>query len=343
MKRLLWPLLGAVLVLTVAVFAAAAVGSVSVPIKNVFGIMASALPGFKNHIVGDWSLAQEIIVLQVRLPRILLALLVGGGLSVSGVLFQGSLRNPLADPFIIGVSAGASVGAALALLFFIPQGLVGFNFLPVFAFLGALGAALTVSHLGRERGRLDPTALILAGVALGSMLTALVSFLMVLRIQNLQDIYLWLMGSLSGRGWKHVLVAAPYILMGLAGALWLAQELDVYLLGEETAHSLGIDIHKLQRNVLIIGSLTAAACVAVTGVIGFVGLMVPHALRLIIGTEHKRLVPASFWAGALFLLVADTLARTLFSPIELPVGIITAFIGGPFFIYLMKRGAKFRG
>ncbi|HHY10178.1 MAG TPA: iron ABC transporter permease, partial [Firmicutes bacterium] len=313
------------------------------PIKSVCGIMIKALPGLGRYVGGEWPVAQEIIVLKVRLPRILLALLVGGGLSVAGVLFQGSLRNPLADPFIIGVSAGASVGAALALLILIPRGLVGFNFLPVFAFLGALGATVAVSRLGRERGRLEPTSLILAGVALGSILTALVSFLMVLRIQNLQEIYLWLMGSLSGRGWQHVLTAAPYILLGTAGAFWLAGDLNVYLLGEETAHSLGIDVHKLQRNVLIVGSLLAAASVAVTGVIGFVGLMVPHALRLVLGADHKRLIPASFWGGALFLLLADTLARTLFAPIELPVGIITAFLGGPFFIYLMKRGAKTHG
>lgn len=197
--------------------------------------------------------------------------------------------------------------------------------------------------MGSRRGRLEPTGLILAGVAIGAFLTAIVSLLMVLRIQNLQDVYLWLMGSLSGRGWRHFFVALPYVVFGTAAAVWLARDLNVYLLGEEVAHSLGLDVQRLQRRVLITGALVAAACVAVSGVIGFVGLMVPHALRLVIGGEHKRLIGHSFWVGALFLLLADTLARTAFAPLELPVGIITAFVGGPFFIYLMKRGGGSHG
>jgi len=231
----------------------------------------------------------------------------------------------------------------VGLLLVIPRGIVGYGFLPLFAFAGAVLATLAVSRLGQRRGRLEPTSLLLAGVALGAFLTAVVSLLMVLRIENLQDVYLWLMGSLSGRTWSHVSMAAPYVFLGLALALWLAKDLNVYLLGEEAAHSLGIDVQRVQRLVLLIGSLMAAACVAVSGVIGFVGLMVPHALRLIVGAEHRRLVFHSLWAGAVFLLLADTLARTVFSPLEIPVGIITAFVGGPFFIYLLKRGSDFHG
>lgn len=334
---------GVLLIVIAVAVVATALGSVRIPLKDVLGIILSQIPGLKTLSNSTWSLAHEVIVLQVRLPRVLLALVVGGGLSVSGVLFQGSLRNPLADPYIIGVSSGASLGATVGLLFFIPQGLVSFGFLPVFAFAGAMLATYVVSLLGRRRGRLEPTSLLLAGVAIGAFLTAVVSLLMVLRIQNLQDVYIWLMGSLSGRGWKHLVVAAPYVFIGLILALWLAKDLNVYLLGEETAHSLGIDVQRLQRVVLIIGSLMAAACVAVSGVIGFVGLMVPHALRLILGAEHKRLILHSLWVGAVFLLLTDTLARTVFSPTELPVGIITAFVGGPFFVYLMKRGSGYNG
>lgn len=326
-----------------AVLTAAALGSVPIPLREVLGILANRIFGLEGTIAGEWSRAREAIVLEVRLPRVLLALVVGGGLSVSGVLFQGSLRNPLADPYIIGVSSGASLGAAAGLLFFIPQGITGFGALPIFAFAGAVFATWIVSRLGRQRGRLEPTTLILAGVAVSAVLTAMVSLLMVLRIQNLQDVHLWLMGSLSGRGWKHLAVAAPYVFLGVLAALWLAKDLNVYLLGEEAAHSLGIDVQRLQRWVLIIGSLVAAACVSVSGVIGFVGLMVPHALRLILGAEHRRLILHSLWVGAVFLLVADTLARTILSPTELPVGIITAFVGGPFFIYLMKRGSGYHG
>lgn len=320
---------------------ATAIGSVPISFKKVLGMIFSSILGFKDIVAPNWSKAHEVIVLQIRLPRVLLALLVGAGLSVSGVLFQGTLRNPLADPYIIGVSSGASLGATLGLLFFIPRGIVGFNTLPVFAFVGALLTTIAVSRIGRRGGRLEPTSLLLAGVAIGSFLTALVSLFMVLQIQNLQDVYLWLMGSLSGRGWKHFWVILPYVFTGIVVSVWLARDLNLYLLGEETAHSLGVNVHNLQRIVLAVGSLMAASCVAVTGVIGFVGLMVPHALRLILGAEHKRLIFHSVWVGALFLLLADTLARTLFTPIELPVGIITAFVGGPFFIYLLKRGSSF--
>lgn len=327
---------GILFILIAAAVVATALGSVQIPPRTILGIIGSRL---RLETSGDWSLAQEVIVLQVRLPRVLLAMVVGGGLSSAGVLFQGSLRNPLADPYIIGVSAGASLGAAVGLLFLIPQGVVSFSFLPLFAFAGAMLATFVVSRLGQRRGRLEPTSLLLAGVALGAFLTAVVSLLMVLRIQNLQEVYFWLMGSLSGRTWKHLAAAAPYVGAGLILSLWLAKDLNVYLLGDEAAHSLGIDVQRVQRLVLLIGSLIAAACVAVSGVIGFVGLMVPHALRLLLGAEHRRLIVHSFWAGAVFLLLADTLARTVFSPLEIPVGIVTAFVGGPFFIHLMKRGS----
>ncbi|HBG09710.1 MAG: FecCD family ABC transporter permease [Limnochordia bacterium] len=343
MRRSLRRFGGILLLVLAAAVVATALGSANIRLGDVLGIMASRLPGVGALVKPTWSTAHEMIVLRVRLPRVFLALVVGGGLSVAGVLFQGSLRNPLADPYIIGVSSGASLGAAVGLLVIIPRGLVGLGFLPLFAFAGAILATLAVARLGQRRGRLEPTSLLLAGVAMGAFLTAVVSLLMVLRIENLQDVYLWLMGSLSGRTWDHLLMALPYVGAGLLVALWLAKDLNVYLLGEEAAHSLGIDVQKVQRLVLISGSLMAAACVSVSGVIGFVGLMVPHALRLLVGAEHRRLILHSLWAGALFLLVADTLARTAFSPLEIPVGIITAFVGGPFFIYLLKRGSSFHG
>lgn len=334
---------GALLIVFAAAVAATALGSVRVNVRDVLAILASRLPWVGSLIPRTWSAAHQAIVLQIRLPRVLLALVVGGGLSASGVLFQGSLRNPLADPYIIGVSSGASLGAAVALLLVIPKGWVGYASLPLFAFAGAVLATLTVARLGQRRGRLEPTSLLLAGVAVGAFLTAVVSALMVLRIENLQDVYLWLMGSLSGRTWVHLSMAAPYVFSGLLLALWLAKDLNIYLLGEEAAHSLGVDVQRVQRLVLIIGSLMAAACVSVTGVIGFVGLMVPHALRLLLGAENRRLILHSFWVGAVFLLAADTLARSAFAPLEVPVGIVTAFVGGPFFIYLLKRGSSFYG
>ncbi|MGI6148288.1 MAG: FecCD family ABC transporter permease [Limnochordia bacterium] len=323
-------------VLLVSILVAAAVGSVAISPVNVGRMLLSRILGF-DSIERTWTAAEELIVMQVRLPRVLLAAVIGGGLSAAGVLFQGILRNPLADPYIIGVSSGASLGAAAALLFFIPAGLGWYGTLPLYAFAGAVGATFIVYRVGLMHGRLHPTNLILAGVAVGALFTAMVSFMMVFKIQNLQDVYMWLMGSLSGRGWRQLGAAAPYVLAGSAVAVLFAPKLDVYLLGEETAHSLGIDVQRLQKQVLAIGALIAAACVAVSGVIGFVGLMVPHAVRIWIGPKHTRLTVYAFLAGAIFLVVADTLARTVFSPIELPVGIVTAMTGGPFFIYLMRR------
>jgi len=324
-------------VLLVSVLVAAAVGSVSISPLNVGKMLLSRVPGIS---VADksWTEAEELIILRVRLPRVLLAAVIGGGLSTAGVLFQGILRNPLADPYIIGVSSGASLGAASALLFFIPAGIGGYGALPLFAFAGAVGAVFLVYRLGLAHGRIQATNLILAGVAVGAFFTAVVSFMMVLRIQNLQEVYMWLMGSLSGRGWRQFNTAAPYVLAGSAAAVLFAPKLDVYLLGEDTAHSLGVDVQRLQKQVLAVGAFIAAACVAVSGVIGFVGLMVPHAVRMWVGAKHGRLTVYSFFAGAIFLLAADTLARTVLSPIELPVGIVTALTGGPFFIYLMRRG-----
>lgn len=323
--------------LLISVLAASAVGSVPVSPIDVGKMLLSRVPLFA-HLERTWTATQEVIILQVRLPRVLLAALIGAGLSAAGVLFQGILRNPLADPYVIGVSSGASLGAAAALLFVIPAGWAWYGTVPLFAFVGALGATFVVYRVGLVKGRIHPTNLILAGVAVGSLFTAVVSFMMVMKIQNLQDVYMWLMGSLSGRGWMQLGAAAPYVLGGCAAAVLLASKLDIYLLGEETAHSLGVDVQRLQKQVLILGSLIAAACVAVSGVIGFVGLMVPHAVRMWIGPKHRRLTVYSCLVGAIFLLAADTLARTLLSPIELPVGIVTAMTGGPFFIYLMKRG-----
>ncbi len=331
------PIIYLSLILAAAIIGALTMGSASMDPRTVGRVLFSQLPMASQWMTSDWTNAQEIILLQIRLPRVLLAALVGGGLSVAGVVFQGLLRNPLADPYIIGVSSGASLGAALSILFLVPAGITGFSMLPASAFLGALGSAYLVYRLGRVHGRVQPLQLLLAGVAIASVLTAVVSFLMVLRVQNLQDIYLWLMGSLSGRGWRHVYTAAPYMLLGMAASIWLARDLNILLLGEETAHSLGIDVQKLQKKALILGSLLAAAAVSVSGVIGFVGLMVPHAVRLVAGPDHRRLLPFSFLCGAIFLIAADTGARTVLSPIEIPVGIITALAGGPFFLYLLRR------
>lgn len=321
--------------LVITILLSASIGSVAISPVDIGKMLVEKLPGVE--LAHSWTRAHETILLRIRLPRILLAMGVGGGLSVAGVLFQGLLRNPLADPYIIGVSAGASLGAAVALLFIVPLGIAGIAILPPFAFVGALLAAVTVYRLGTVRGKIQPIQLLLAGVAVAAFLTAMVSFLIVLRIQNLQDVYLWLMGSLAGRNWGHVSLVAAYTFPGLVLSMWLARDLNVLLLGEETAHSLGVNVKLVQQLSLILGSFLAAAAVSVSGVIGFVGLMVPHGVRLVVGPNHRVLLPCAFFAGAIFLIIADTLARTLLSPVEIPVGVITAFLGGPFFLYLLTK------
>ncbi len=339
MKRQLaaHPVIFLICLLVVTGTGALTMGSVDVPPPVVGRILLRQLPLLEPWIQSDWTAAQATILLQIRLPRVLLAGAIGGGLAVAGVIFQGLLRNPLADPYIIGVSSGASLGAAIALIFLIPMGYMGFFVLPACAFVGALMSAYMVYRLGRIHGHIQPLQLLLAGVAIASVLTAIVSFLMVLRVQNLQDVYLWLMGSLSGRSWRHFYTASPYILGGFVASFWLARDLNILLLGEETAHSLGVDVQRLQKKALVLGSLLAAAAVSVSGVIGFVGLMVPHGVRLVVGPDHRKLLPLSFLSGAIFLIAADTAARTILSPVELPVGIITALAGGPFFLYLLRR------
>lgn len=311
-----------------------ALGPAGIPPRQVFGLVLAWLGGR----AGQGTAAS--IVLQLRLPRVVLGALVGAGLAAAGTAFQAVLRNPLADPYMIGVSAGAGLGATLGIILGLDASLFGLGTIPLLAFLGALLTVMAVYALARIGGAVSIPSLLLAGIAVSAFLTACISLLLVFFRRNLDEVVFWLMGGLAGRGWDQILNAAPYILLGLVVLRLLARELNLMALGEETAAHLGVEVARTKNVVLATGSLLAAAAVASSGVIGFVGLMIPHMARMLIGGDHRRLIPFAALFGAAFLIAADTLARVAFTPLEMPVGVITALCGGPFFLWILRRRGR---
>lgn len=273
------------------------------------------------------------IVLKIRLPRIALGAVVGFSLAAAGVVMQGFFRNPMADPSIIGVSSGAAVGAVLAIVapFALPFGLQ----LQGAAFVGAVLTAFAVYLIATEDGRTPVATLLLAGVAVQTFLGAVISFALLHSGESLRQVVYWLMGHLDSASWNEVLVPALLVPVLFAVLLAHARDLNVLLLGEEDAHSLGIEVARTKKLLLAVASIVTAAAVSVSGVIGFVGLIVPHMLRLVVGPDHRILLPTSALAGASFLVATDTIARA--GTAELPVGIVTAALGAPFFLYLLRR------
>jgi iron complex transport system permease protein len=273
----------------------------------------------------------ELIVRQIRLPRIALGAIVGFALAAAGTVMQGFFRNPMADPSIIGVSSGAAVGAVafIVLPLSVPFGR------PAFAFAGALVAAFLVYAIATEGGRTPVATLLLAGVALQTFLGAVISFLLLSAGDDLETAIYWLMGHLHDSTWDRVWLALPVVLIFFVILLAYARDLNVLLLGEADAHTLGIEVERTKRVLLATSSVVTAAAVAVSGVIGFVGLIVPHMMRLVVGPDHRILLPTSALAGAVFLVATDTVARS--GPAEVPVGIVTAALGAPFFLYLLRK------
>ncbi|MGV3482926.1 MAG: FecCD family ABC transporter permease [Planctomycetaceae bacterium] len=276
------------------------------------------------------------ILVQLRLPRVLSACLVGASLGAAGVGFQGLFRNPLADPYIIGASSGAGLGATLAVIGGLQIGVFGLGGIAIAALLGSIGAVAIVFAIGSLSTDRSPLSLLLAGVALSSMINAIVSLLMFLNDEKIVVILSWLMGSLAGNDWQVVRAATVSTAMGV-GLLWiLARPMDANLLGEQAAQSLGLDLIKFRVLVVAAASIATAAAVSAAGIIGFVGLIAPHIAGYLVGPRHLWLVPTSGCIGAIILLVSDALARTVVAPAELPVGIVTALLGCPFFLVLLK-------
>lgn len=282
------------------------------------------------------------IIWQIRMPRVILSALVGVLLATSGVILQGILRNPLADPYILGVSSGAGIGSAIALALPFSFVFFGISSIPLFAFFFALAAVFVVYRLAYVKGKSSPETLILAGVAVAAFASAILSLIIIIS-GRLQAIYFWLLGSLSLSSWSDVITLLPYSLVGLAIAYLYSKELNALLLGEEVALTLGIEVEKIRVWLILVASFMTAAAVSVSGLIGFVGLIIPHFVRILIGPNHRMLIPFSALGGAILLVVADTLARTLFSPMEVPIGVIMSLIGAPFFLYILRTKTQGSG
>ncbi|MBM4132870.1 MAG: iron ABC transporter permease [Nitrospira sp.] len=280
--------------------------------------------------------ATGVILMQVRLPRVLLAFMVGGCLAAVGVGLQALLRNPLADPYVLGISSGAALGAGLAILFGLTGTVLAFSALPLCAMAGGLLSVLVVYRIATAYGYLPIHTLLLAGVILNAVFSALVMFVTSIMEPNRSfGMMSWLMGTLTAPDYPAMLVLAGYLMVGLFVLFRQAASLNLLTLGEESARSLGVDVETVKKTVFFTSALLTGAVVSVSGMIGFVGMVIPHAMRLLTGADHRLLLPASALVGGLYLMAADTIARTLLAPTEIPVGVVTALAGGPFFIYLL--------
>lgn len=322
--------------LILSILTGMSLGSISVaPVTVATVLAANVLPqGWID--VSRVSEADYVVVWLIRTPRVLVAALVGASLALAGAQMQGLFHNPLASPDLVGTSAGGAFGAVLA----IACGLATRSlwYLPLLAFLSSMGALCAVYAIATRHGRTPVTTLLLAGVAISALISAATSLVISLQFGNYQvaqEIVFWLMGGLDSRTWIHVGMVAPCVALGTLMAFAVMRELDVLLLGDEAAAALGVDVEHIKRLVLTSAALLTGAAVAVSGVIGFVGLVMPHIVRLVIGPAHRRLLPASALAGASFVILADVLARTVMRPEELRLGIITAAFGAPFFLYLL--------
>ena len=283
------------------------------------------------------SLLDSPIFWQLRLPRVILAALVGAQLSVCGAIYQSVFRNPLTDPYVLGISSGASLGAALAILFGLEAFLFGVG---GFALVTALLTILLIFRIAAIGNRLHTTTLLLTGVCLTFLVTAVVSLLMALHHDKMESIIFWTMGSFASASWLDIWILIPIAVVGLLITLYYSKDLNLLLAGSETAQSLGVEVEKVRRRLLFVTTLMVAFSVSTCGVIGFVGLVVPHCIRLVAGPDNRRIIPYSIFVGALFLLLCDTLARTLIPPNELPVGSITALVGAPMFIFLLYKSKR---
>ena len=322
-----------VVVLAAAVVVSAGLGYIRVGFGDVLRIVAGKIAG-QAQWYSRLDDLHAVVLFDVRLPRILGAAIVGGGLALSGVVFQGLLRNPLADPYTLGVSAGAAFGASLALLFNI--GFLGSCGVPLSAFAGAVATLGLVLYLSASGGGFRSNNLILSGIIVAAILSAGLSLLKYIADDQVAVIIFWLMGSFASKTWPEVAVTFAFVAAGLAVCLFYARDLNVLALGGRTAASLGVHTRRVTLILLVAASMVAAVCVAVSGIIGFVGLLVPHMMRGVVGPDNHRLMPVSLLAGAILLLGADTVTRAVL-PVEIPIGVITALIGGPFFCYIFRK------
>ena len=318
------------------------VGYAQISFTDILSILGEQLPILDN-IIDSSIISQQntSIILLIRLPRIIAGALVGAALAASGVIYQGVFKNPMADSYLLGVSAGAAVGASISIVFATETVFFGFRFVQVAAFSGALIAMFLVYNISRVGSRVPITTLLLSGIAVNFFLYAIVALVEVIAGDELTSIVFWLIGGFSNVLWFDIFSIMPFILIGITLSYFYSRDLNLLALGEENAQHLGVNVERVKKILLILASLVTAAAVSLCGLIGFVGLMVPHITRLVIGPDHRILLPASAIVGAIFLIICDSVARVIATPfastLELPVGIITMLIGAPFFILLFKK------
>jgi iron complex transport system permease protein len=333
-----WPIVVVPLTLALVALAALLVGPVHLDLFGVLGELFGWVP-----LIGDGDLdEQQVTILwQLRAPRVALACVVGACLAVSGAAYQGAFRNPLADPYLLGAAAGAGLGATIALVSGVAGSFAaGTPLLPLASFVGALAGVAMAYAVGGSMGGRTTTGLVLAGVAVASFLTAVQTFVQQQNSDTLREVYTWILGRLGTAGWNDVVLILPYAAVSIAVLLLHGRLLDVLGLGDDEAESLGLRPTRVRLTVVVAASLATAAAVAVAGLIGFVGIIVPHAVRMIVGASNRWIVPLSALAGAAFLVLADMAARTVVAPAELPIGVVTAVIGAPFFALLLRRSGK---
>lgn len=311
-------------------------GAVNIPLFKSWSILLHRLLGRASE--GGWTASESSIILDLRLPRTISGVLVGAALSLSGAVLQALLRNPLADPFVLGISSGAAAGAVLAILVGVGSTFLGSYAVPGAAFGGALLTLLLVYFIARVEGRIPTQTMLLSGVIVSSFFSAIIMFLIsVTSNEQIHSVMFWLMGNLEYSASQSLGVIFLYFLVGSAVLFFLAKDFNILVLGEEAASELGVEVERVKKIAFVFASLITGAVVSVSGLIGFVGLVVPHMVRMIWGPDHRFLLPASALTGAMLLVVADTIARTVLAPSEIPVGVITAMGGAPFFVYLLRK------
>lgn len=330
-----------VVVLLVIAIGAVNFGAVDISFRDTVKIILNKIPFLKSLIsVEEIKESSRIIVLNLRLPRIIVAALVGMGLSVVGATYQSIFKNAMADSYVLGVSSGAALGAALAIAFGIEANTLSMGITTVSAFIGAMATALFVLSIARIGNKLSDVTLMLAGISMSFLLSSIISLIMTFKREEIEKIIMWTMGSVSSANWKSIYVLAPIVFLGTGIICLFLRELNMMLLGDDSAQNLGVEVYKVKTLLIVVSTVIVGAVVSFSGIIGFVGLIIPHIVRLVFGSDNRVVVPFSATLGAIFLIVCDTLARSVVPPTEIPVGIVTSIFGVPFFLYLLMKNKK---
>jgi len=327
--------------LFISVLLGCSLGSADISVGDALKIIIRKIPVIGEKLIQEgFSNSSISIVWKLRMPRTLMAAGVGAALAFSGATYQGLFKNPMAESYVLGVSSGAALGGTLSIILGISE-VVGLSGTALMSFIGAIGTTFLVYELAKGRRRVSMTMLLLAGVAVNFLLSAINSLLLIFNNENMERVILWTMGSLAGANWSKVAIASLGAFIGMFLTSFFSKDLNVLLMGEEDAKHLGVNVERTKKILLALSSFIAAMAVSVSGIIGFVGMIIPHAVRLLTGPDHRIVLPYSALMGGVFLIIADILARTLASPMEIPVGVITAVAGAPFFLYLLVRDKRF--